>query len=250
MNDSRDSRLLQLWQRLFPRMPDFYVLLTRQCDLVVEGTAELLTYMRSGDDAHAERVIEWERRGDKLKAEHMTILHQAFATPFDREDIYRSIVAIDDVLNYAKSTVREMRGLQLGPDEHTCAMADLLHKGALSLQQGYGQLAQQPLEAEADAETARKTERSTEKIYRQALSELFDAHHYVSTLTPEQQKTADSLEILMQELTAREVSAVGSAVGFVVEILKRREVYRHMSNAADRVARAGEVLNDIVAKIA
>ena len=250
MNEPRDSRLQQWWQRLFPRMPDFYVLLSRQCDLVVEGTAELLAYMRTADEAHADRVIEREREGDKLKAEHMSILHQAFATPFDREDIYRSITAIDDVLNYAKSTVREMRSLQLGPDEHTCAMAELLHRGALSLQQGYGKLAQQPLLAEADAEAAHKTERSTEKIYRQALSELFDARHYVATLTPEQQKTADSLEILMQALTEREVSAVGSAVGFVVEIMKRREVYRHMSNAADRVARTGEVLNDIVAKIA
>lgn len=250
MNLSRDFWLARWWRHLFPPTPDFYVLLNRQCQLVADGAEALLAFMQTAEAEHADRVVELERRGDVLKAEHMTTLHQAFATPFDREDIYRSIAAIDEILNYAKTTVREMRSLQLGPDEHTRAMAELLHKGALSLQNGYAQLAAQPLSAEADAEAARKTERATERIYRKALSELFDAHHYVATLTPEQRKAENSLDVLMQELTEREVSAVGSAVGFVIEILKRREVYRHMSNAADKVVRAGEVLHDIVAKIA
>ncbi len=35
-----------------------------------------------------------------------------------------------------------------------------------------------------------------------------------------------------------------------MEAFKRREVYRHMSNAADRLAHAGATLYDIVVKIA
>jgi len=250
MNQPGESRLKQWWQRLFPRMPDFHVILNRQCDLVVEGTAELVAYMRTNAQEHAERLFELERQGDALTAENMTCLHQSFATPFDREDIYRSIAAINDIMNYAKTTVREMQVLKLGPDEHSLAMAELLHQGAQSLQQGYRRLEKQPLLAEGDAEAARNTERNTENIYRMALSELFDADHYLATLTPEQQRTADSLEVLMQQLTTSELSAVGSAMGFVVEILKRREVYRHMSNAADQVVRAADVLHDIVAKVA
>lgn len=250
MNSTREPLFKRWWHRLFPTAPDFYTALDRQCDLVAEGTAALLAYMQTAEDSHADRVIDLEKQADRVKADNMATLHRAFATPFDREDIHRSIAAIDDILNYAKTTVREMRGLDLKPDEHTTAMAALLHEGAVSLQRGYARLRQTPLRAEADAEAARKTERATERIYRNALSELFDARHYVATLTPEQQKTADSLEVLMQELTTREVAAVGSAVGFVVEILKRREVYRHMSNGADRVVRAGEVLQDIIAKIA
>ena len=238
------------WQRLSPPTPDFYALLNQQCDLVAEGMAELLAYMRTAEDVHADRVVELERKGDGLRVENMNLLHQTFITPFDREDIYRSIAAIDEIINYARTTVREMRGLNLSPDDHTRAMAELLHEGVLSLQSGYARLAKKPLLAEADAEAARKMERVAEHTYRLALSELFDAQHYVATLTPEQRKAADSLEVLMQELTLSEVSAIGSAVGFVLEILKRREVYRHMSNAADRVVRAGEVLHDIVAKIA
>lgn len=235
---------------MFPRTPDFYRLLNRQCELLVEGTAELAAFMNTTEDHHADRVIDLERQCDVLKSENMTILHQAFATPFDREDIYRSIAALDDIVNYLKSTVRELRTLALGPDEHTRAMAELLHEGALALQKGYARLEKQPLRAEADAETARKTERSIEHVYRTAISELFDAEHYVANLTLEQEQAEGSLDVFTQKLTRREEAAVGSAVGFVLEILKRREVYRHMSNAADRVVRAGEVLHDIVAKIA
>lgn len=244
------ATLSHWWQRLFPTMPNFHQLLCRQCDLAVEATAELLAFMRTADDAHADKVIELERRGDALKSENMTFLHQAFATPFDREDIYRSIANLDEILNYAKTTIREMRGLGIGPDEHTCAMAEMLHEGTLALQHGYASLEAKPLAAEADADAARKTERATERRYREALRELFDAKHYIESLTPEQAQTASSLEVLMQELTKQEVSAVSSVMGFVIEILKRREVYRHLSNSADRVANAGQVLHDIVAKIA
>ena len=250
MNQTPDSFLKRLAHRFFPRMPDFHDLLNRQCDLVVAGTAELVAFMQTNGEEHAQALFALEHQGDALTAENMTILHQSFATPYDREDIYRSIAAINEIMNYTKTTVREMQGLGLKPDEHTLAMAKLLHQGAQSLQQGYQRLAQQPLLAEADAEAARETERNTENVYRMALSELFDADHYVTTLTPEQQQAAESLEILLQELTTKQISAVGSAVGFVLEILKRREVYRHMSNAADQVVRAGNVLHDIIAKIA
>ena len=35
-----------------------------------------------------------------------------------------------------------------------------------------------------------------------------------------------------------------------VNMFKRREIYRHLSNAADRVAAAANTLEDIVVKIA
>ncbi len=250
MQSHHSGLVTRIWYKLFPPAPNFHALLNNQAKLMVEATSHLYEFMCSGNEMHASHVIELEHKGDKIKTENMAILHQAFATPFDREDIYRAIAAIDEVLNYTKTTVREMQALQLGPDEHTCLMAEQLYTGAVALQQGYARLAKQPLLSEKDAEAARKTERKTEKLYRKALSELFDAEHYVSTLTPEQEATENSLEVLMQQLNTRELAAVGSAIGFVIEILKRREIYRHMSNAADRIVKAGEVLDDIVAKIA
>ncbi len=250
MEIEKQSLLTRWWRQLFPPMPDFYQLLNAQCDLLVEGTQALYDYMNSGEISFADRVLELEHNGEKLKAENMVILHRAFTTPYDREDIYRSITALHDILDYANTTVSEMRTLKLNPDEHTLVMAELLHQGALSLQQGYARLQDAPLLAEQDATEARTKERTTEHFYRKAIGELFDAGHYLETQTPQQQETESSMEVLVEALPKRETEALSSAIGFVVEAMKRREIYRHMSNSADRLVRAADVLEDIVAKIA
>ena len=235
---------------MFPAMPDFYGFLNQQCDLVVAGAEALVVFMQTGSEADGRKVFDLEKQADQVKHNHIDVLHRSFMTPIDREDIYRAVATLDEILNYSKATVREMRSLRLSPDEHTLAMAKLMHEGAVALQRGFQCLKDEPLQADAEAEVARKTERSTEKVYRNALAELFQAWHYAETLTADQERAAQSLRVLLKVPTDVSGANVTSVVGFVLEILKRREVYRHMSNAADRVAEAGEVLHNIIAKIA
>ncbi|WP_317930135.1 DUF47 domain-containing protein [Halioxenophilus sp. WMMB6] len=238
-----------LLDRVIPPSTDFFSLLVQQCDNAVACTEALVAYMETGDEQYALRVRELEHVGDKIKAQNLELLHRAFSTPIDREDIFRATTVIDTLLNYAKTTVREMGLLRLPPDQHTQAMAKLLDSGARDLQAGFSALPKKPEQAASAAEQARKTERKTEKIYRAALAELFDAEHYLATLTDAHRDDANTLEVLLKPLEQDQRAAVASSVAFVVEIMKRREVYRHMSNAADRVALAGETLNDIVVKM-
>ncbi|MCB1692982.1 MAG: DUF47 family protein [Pseudomonadales bacterium] len=232
-----------------PETPDFYELLVEICANVAEGTAALVDFMKTNDDATAERVVAIERAGDRLKRRCLDTLHRSFATPIDREDIFSAVNNLDTVLNYAKSTVSEMHALLLPPDEHTLAMAELLDKGANALLDGFRELASEPAQAERHAEHARKSERDTEKVYRAALAELFDAEHYLANLTEAHRDEAAALEVLLTKLDEQERRDVTSSVAFVVEIMKRREIYRHMSNAADRVAIAAETLHDIIVKV-
>ncbi len=247
-SESDDSLIKRLIDRVFPHAPDFYALLNDQCDAVVIGTAALLSFMRSGDERHANEVRAQEHVGDKIKHRNLDILHGAFSTPIDREDIYRAISSLDDVLNYAKTTVREMQILSLPPDEHTLAMAELLDQGAQALRNGFRVLEKEPDRAEIYASEARKTERLTEKIYRVSLAELLNPEHFAATLTDAHRSDADAIGVLLKDLTPVRKQAVSTSIAFVVEVLKRREIYRHMSNAADRVVMAGDVLHDIVAK--
>jgi uncharacterized protein Yka (UPF0111/DUF47 family) len=172
-----------------------------------------------------------EKDGDELKERNTDILSRAFATPMDREDIYRAVVAVDEVLNYAKTTVREMEVLEVAPDEHMVAMAKNIRDGAHALRDGFAKLSTKPAEAEQDAQAARKAERNTEKLYRKALAKLFQADEHIAALS---EGTPD---------------AKSNAMLYVIEVFKRREVYRHLSNSADRVSNAGEVLHDIVVQI-
>ena len=87
-------------------------------------------------------------------------------------------------------------------------------------------------EAEAVAHTVqtREAERLVEDLYRDALENMFQGEEYLALSN------------------ASEPPAVRDCLEFVVARIKRREVYRHLSNAADRLAHAGEALRDISIK--
>jgi len=190
--------------------------------------------METGDAEFGERVRSMEKDGDDLKARNMLVLSRAFATPMDREDIYRAIMTIDEILNYAKTTVREVEALGVEPDEYMADMARLIRDGSRSLRDGYAKLSSSAAEADMDAAAARKAERRTEKVYRAALTELFDADEHIKALSNK----------------SRTDGAEAKAMEYVIEMFKRRELYRHLSNAADRLEHAGGVLHDIVVQIA
>ncbi len=244
------SRFSRLLSAMFPRMPDFHGLLNDQCDLVVRAMDEFVAFMETGHASKAKEVRQLEHEGDKLKARNIDVLNRSFSTPFDREDIYRAITTIDEGLNYAKTTVREMEILGVEPDTHMLEMARLLHQGAKALQTGYARLKANPLGAEHDAAALRKTERQAEKIYRQAIAELFDPEHYVRDLAARRKEPGEDLELLLEPMDQTGCSSVAKGLSFVMEALKRREIYRHLSNAADHLAHAGDILHDIVVKTA
>jgi len=233
MSGDSKSVVGKLVGRVFPRMPDFYGLMNDQCDLLVTTMLEFVDYMRTGDPTTGKRIASvLEKQGDELKRRNLQTLDEAFSTPMDREEIYRAIEGIDHVINYAKTTVREMEAFDVAPDGHTLQMAIHLKEGAEALQAGFRKIATAPIEAEADAHTARKAERHIEKCYRRALAELFAAEAYHATLREQGGGTASD------------------ALRCMTEIMKRREIYRHLSNGADRMAHAAQTLDDIIVKIA
>lgn len=218
-------------ERVFPAAPDFFSMLTEQSALAVESLNFLSEFMLDADPSKAMRVRELEHRGDDLKHRNMDELNRSFATPMDREDIFRAIVSVDDILGYAKTTVREMEILDVTADVAMQQMTNLLRSGVESLHHGYSVLAHRPQDAEADATIAHKTERAIEKVYRQAVADLFDERQIAELI----QSDGDQ--------------AIVSAITHIVHMLRRRELYRHLSNAADRVEVAAETLHDIVVKI-
>ena len=203
----------RLFDRVFPKMADFFGALSSQCQHVAQTTGLLVEFMESGDVPIGERIRQDEHDADRIKAENLHTLNEAFSTPIDREDLHRAIMHLDEITNYCKTTVNEMNVLGLGTDKHCLEMAMHIKMGTDALALGFNRLATDPKSAAADADSARKCERKCEKAYRRAIAELFQGDDYIN-------------------------------------MFKRREIYRHLSNAADRVAAAGNTLHDIVVKIA
>jgi uncharacterized protein len=240
MEPGQSSLLQRLRARFLPSMPDFYRLLIEHAEVVVAGTDTLLRFVQEDDPELGRKVRQLEHEGDKLKARNLQILHKAFATPIDRDDIYRVVESIDEVLNYCKTTVVEMGILQIAPDQHIVEMATLLDSGARSLLQALQHLEAEPERADMDARAARKVERLVEKAYRRGLAELFDPQRLQSEVTAHRPAGEDreAIEVWRQQQT----------LILVTRVMKRREIYRHLSNAADHLSNAGQVIEDAISK--
>jgi uncharacterized protein Yka (UPF0111/DUF47 family) len=213
MNHDQDKSLLaRIFERFFPKSADFFALLHEQSHQVEHTVNLLVHYMESGETEIGLQIKEDEHAADKVKVRNIHTLNEAFSTPIDREDIYRAINTLDEVVNACKDAVSEMDALQLKPDAVTLEMARYLHDGVVALTAGYGKLGSQPPEAADDANFARKAERKVEKLYRKALAELFQGEDYI-------------------------------------HMFKRREIYRHLTHAAERMAACANTLHDIVVKM-
>ena len=222
---------------MWPSSPDFFELVNEQCDMAAKIMDGLVAYVKSTDKDKGKHISELEKEGEELKQRNLEILNSAFSTPMDREDIYRAIVDVDHVMDYAKTTVREIYLFGVEPDKYILEMTEHLSEGTQALQKGFSLLKETPAAAEAEAQMARKAERNVEKIYRSALVDLFDMKNYTQVIEAAK-KDSDTGD-----------ASTYHAVEHIMETFKHREVYRHLSNAADRLARAGNTLHDIIVKL-
>ncbi|MBL7161223.1 MAG: DUF47 family protein [Anaerolineales bacterium] len=203
--------------RIFKSKDDvFHQLIEEQANLTYKGIKLLVKYMESQDHAIAEKLTLREKEADEVRRILIAELNRTFVTPFDREDIFSLSRTIDDVLDYAYSTVDEMEILQVTPTSYMVRIASLLRDAAYEIWLAVQRLKKHPTVAIDHAQRAKALENRVESVYREAVADLFsgpeDVHH-------------------------------------VVEMLKMREVYRHLSNAADRGDEAANVISDIVVKI-
>jgi hypothetical protein len=170
-----------------------------------------------GEDASAaNRLIKAEKEADEARRILIAELNKTFVTPFDREDIFALSRTIDDVLDYAYSTVTEMEVLKVRPTSFMLEIASLLRDAAYELLMAVDRLELHPEVANEHAQRAKSLENRVEGVYREALADLFSG---------------------------------AEDIKHVMKMLKSREVYRHLSNAADRGDEAANVIADIVVKI-
>ncbi len=193
----------------------FIALLIEQAEFAVKGLAALQSYVNQPDHDLAQKVNRMEKEADEVRRVLIDELNQTFVTPIDREDIFALSRAIDDVLDYADSTIEEMELLEIQPNAFIQRMVSLLHDAAHEIHQGVLRLEDHPNVAVDHAVRAKALENRMETVYREALADLFS--------------------------NARDVDDL-------LNILKLREVYRHLSNAADRGDEAANVIGDIVVK--
>jgi predicted phosphate transport protein (TIGR00153 family) len=174
-------------------------------------------YLATRDPEESRMLTIKEKEADEARRIFIDELNRTFVTPLDREDLFALSRTIDDVIDYAYSTVSEMEILKVEPTTYMQRIATLLRDAAYELLLAVDRLENHPRVATEHAQRAKALENRVEGVYREALADLFS--------------NVEDLE-------------------HVVNMLKLREVYRHLSNAADRGDEAANVIADIVVKIA
>jgi len=200
-----------LKDRLFPKEKDVYKMLEDQALRTLKGIEALEAFSETPTRENAKRVKEIEHEADELRRALVEELHRTFVTPMDREDIFALSRAVDDIIDYANTTVDEMLIYQVSPEEHLKEMVDILRKGAREIHDAIRMLKAYPRLAMEHAVQAKFFENAMEKAYHTALANLF--------------KKTDT-----------------------VYMLKMREIYRHLSNAADRTDEAANIICSVVMK--
>lgn len=172
---------------------------------MADAVLQLRQWLDDRSEEAKNGILAAEKRADQTVQRIEEQLDQAFSTPFDREDIHAIAFGFDEVADYAKATVREMEILDVPSDPFLAEMLDLLIQGTDHVTAAIEALQHAPRTAREWARQAKKVENAVEVVYRNAVRALFEGRD-------------------------------------VIDILKRREIYRHLSNAADKLDRVADII--------
>jgi len=205
----------QNWfSKVFEPQTDFYKILIDQATMTLHGLEALEGWILQGADERCQTVRDFENKADEIKQDLQRRLVESFVTPFDREDIYDLSTRLDEIINSAKATAREIEAFTLSPeDAYMTEMARTLVEGARCLVNSFTTLKERDFfEAEVQASLARKSENRLSKLYRQAMRELF-------------------------------------SINDLKRIMRTVEVYRSFVTAAEHIDRVGAKLQHVIIKI-
>ena len=193
------------------RADRFISLLHRHADILRRVAHSFNDYLDSGTASTPDEIERLEKEGDKMLADLTNALRDAFVTPIDRQDIYGLAESIDDMIDYLNNATREIQLFGVSATEPMRAIARMLQDAADSIAAAVPTLKSDPQAAWAHAIEAQHAENLIEDRYRKALAELFNSQD-------------------------------------IALIFKLREIYRHLSNSADRADSIGRLIGKIVVK--
>ena len=191
---------------------NFYNLLVRQTQVVRDAVQALCDFCENPTQERGDFVKVKEKEADAVRRELVDDINRTFITPIDRDDLYRLSTSIDDLADYAWTTVKEIRIYDITPDAHLLTMARTLLKMADGLLVCTQKLEKDHAGVAAEATKVKKLENTLNVQFHQSIAALFEEDD-------------------------------------IKKILKYREIYNHMNHAADKGDFSADILLDIVVKL-
>lgn len=191
---------------------NFYGLLIQQAQVIRDAVEALCVFCETPTQENGDFVKVKEKEADTVRRELVDDINRTFITPIDRDDLYRLSSSIDDLADYAWTTVKEIRIYDIQPDAHLLEMARTLLKMADGLLVCVQNLEKNHAVVSTEATKVKKLENTLNVQFHKSIAELFEADD-------------------------------------IKKILKYREIYSHMNHAADKGDFSADILLDIVVKL-
>ena len=191
---------------------NFYGLLIQQAQVIRDAVEALCVFCETPTQENGDFVKVKEKEADTVRRELVDDINRTFITPIDRDDLYRLSSSIDDLADYAWTTVKEIRIYDIQPDAHLLEMARTLLKMADGLLVCVQNLEKNHAVVSTEATKVKKLENTLNVQFHKSIAELFEADD-------------------------------------IKKILKYREIYSHMNHAAAKGDFSADILLDIVVKL-
>ena len=199
---------------LFPKEEDFFALFTRQGAVVRESCEQLHEMVMRFDDLEerARRLKDVEHKGDLITHEIFERLNRTFITPIEREDIHDLASGLDDVVDSVEAIASRFVLFKI---QHTTSEAgELTH-----ILVNCGVQIEQALLHLKDFKNLmgftielNRLENEADQVSRGVVAELFSGKHEV------------------------------------LDILRWKEIYGRLENAADQCEDVANIIESIVIK--
>lgn len=199
--------------KIFRKKVNFFDLLNMQSEIVDRGMEALFNYCKSvGEpnfESYGDEVLVIEHEGDSARRGLIEELNRTFITPMERNDIFDFSRQLDDILDYAKTAVDEMRLFGIKPNSDMTEMVGVLYEITQHIKSAVSNLEKHKSSAKEEAIKVKGLENKMGATYYRALATLFESDD-------------------------------------VKSVFKYREVYRHLNTTADEAAIAMDNLLDIL----
>ncbi len=203
--------------RIFPKKVDFFETFDSALANLSKGTEHFVLLLENFGQfrQRAQEIQDIEHEGDILTHDIMRQLNSSFLTPIDREDIHALASRIDDVLDQVWAAVERMVIFKFKEPTHQCVqMARDLHRTSGVLQKAFRELRSKQYDhLQEHCIEINRLENKLDRDVREALGKLFDDFKD---------------EPLM--------------------VIKWKEVYERLEDAADRCEDVANILEGIMLK--
>jgi predicted phosphate transport protein (TIGR00153 family) len=175
---SGGARRWLMFGRFLPKETSFFDFFEQHAALSVEGCRVLLSLASNGANvtAKAKRIKEIEHETDVITHRCVEALHKTFITPIERDDIYRLITKMDDIIDFIEGASERMALYEMNHmTPEVKDLADVLLRALEQIQVAVKGLrnmknAQPVLQACVDVN---RLENEGDTILRNALARLF-----------------------------------------------------------------------------